>query len=318
MTNSALTDANDATYGDIEPNLSGTTPRNVVLTTKSEKNFADRLKELKEFREKFGHVQVPKSCSNKKLYNWVKNLRSEESNFKEGRRKKHPLTDVQLGKLAEVGFLFDVNIPTLTRCFRFLLYNTPSFKDQNSGSVDFFQEGAKHDKYGIEIFQKAYKALQKGKIGKPRMKQLHKLGIEFVICCPSDEENESIETPEMSDASITSKTLGASENNEVSGVPESIRMSPTPTPRGNKHDEQVGFGCNLEPVDDANSDDELNSSFGVLTISKETNNENTVGKKVQKKSNRKKSGKKTRKRKKVSSKDNAPKVGIRRSARIQK
>ena len=159
---------------------------------------------------------------------------------------------------------------------------------------------------------------KKGNIGKPRMKQLDKLGIKLVDCCPSDEENRSVLMMGISDGSL--ETITEVGNEEFPGVPESISVkmeSPTLTLCGNKNDEQVGFAFNLESGVEFNNDDELNSSIGALNISKETNHEEIVGEEVQKKPELKKSGKKTRKRKKVSSKPNT-KVGVRRSARIQK
>ena len=127
----------DTTNGDTETNIlmasldgsSSSTLRNVpVLHSRKDTVFYDRLKELKAFREKYGHVQVPITHRNKKLFHWIKNKRSEESDFKEGRRKAHPFSEVEEERLAEVGFLFDVSVSMLTKCFHFLLYNTRSFK----------------------------------------------------------------------------------------------------------------------------------------------------------------------------------------------
>ena len=130
--------------------------KNSALNSRKDIVFSERLDELKKFREEFGHVQVPKSHANKRLYNWIKNKRSEESDFKEGRRKTHPFTEVQLERLKEVGFLFDVQVPKLTKCFRCIVYNIKSFKQQNSGSTNFFSESAKHNELDVTMLQKAY------------------------------------------------------------------------------------------------------------------------------------------------------------------
>ena len=142
---------------------------------KRDKVFDDRCKELIEFKEKYGHTQVPKG---KGLGNWVKNIRMEQNEFKEQRRRKNPLKPFQLERLERIGFLKSVQVSKATKYFRFLLFNTKDFELKN-GHVDFLREGAVHD--NIKWFREAYCFLRdsKTKLGKDRQRQFDKLGIKF-------------------------------------------------------------------------------------------------------------------------------------------
>ena len=92
---------------------------------KRDKIFETRYAELLKFKEEHGHLQVPKGIG---LGNWVKNVRKEQTEFIELRRRKNPLKPFQLEKLKEIGFLNCVHQPKATKYFRFLLFNTNDFR----------------------------------------------------------------------------------------------------------------------------------------------------------------------------------------------
>ena len=161
------------------PALADATTRpaaNKKFLTKKELLFQDKLIELKQFGNQYGHLQVPKHY-NKQLFNWIKNLRTCESDHKENRRRKHPLTPVQQAELTQIGFHFNVNLPLTTKYFRIILFNISDFKQQNNGHADFYREGASHEL--LTLFQIAHSHLvqHQKSIGKARRKQLDDLGI---------------------------------------------------------------------------------------------------------------------------------------------
>ena len=142
---------------------------------KRDKIFETRYVELLKFKEEHGHLQVPKGIG---LGNWVKNVRKEQTEFIELRRRKNPLKPFQLEKLKEIGFLNCVHQPKATKYFRFLLFNTNDFRKKN-GHADFLRKDAVHAhlKWFIESY--CFFRDTKKKLGKDRQKQLDDLGISF-------------------------------------------------------------------------------------------------------------------------------------------
>jgi hypothetical protein len=75
--------------------------------------WSERLEELKEFKNVFGHANVPSRWENNhQLAIWVKRQRRQMKNRMEG--KKHCMTDERIAALDQVGFVWDMR-PTGTK-----------------------------------------------------------------------------------------------------------------------------------------------------------------------------------------------------------
>jgi len=80
-----------------------------VDRTKPVKSWEGRFQELVEFKEKFGHAQVPQHFKeNRTLGTWVHTQRNGYKHFKNG-VKKHGMTTEKVLRLAEIGFVFETS-----------------------------------------------------------------------------------------------------------------------------------------------------------------------------------------------------------------
>ena len=80
----------------------------IVPGTKTRKNFEERLKELRKFKQKHGHCQVPhKFPQNPQLGTWVDTQRRLYRAHKRAPGRPTTLSQENIEKLLEVGFNFE-------------------------------------------------------------------------------------------------------------------------------------------------------------------------------------------------------------------
>jgi len=73
------------------------------------KKFQGRYKELNDFRDEFGHCNVPRKYSvNPSLGNWCSNMRCAYNQIQQGQTPKRHLTQNQIERLEEIGFKWNL------------------------------------------------------------------------------------------------------------------------------------------------------------------------------------------------------------------
>mmetsp|Transcript_11659 Transcript_11659/g.14538 ORF Transcript_11659/g.14538 Transcript_11659/m.14538 type:complete len:200 (+) Transcript_11659:93-692(+) len=141
--------------------------------------FNSRFDQLLKFRSEYGHMQVKRThTSYRKLYNWLKNKKSELGHYDEGRRKSNPLTPVQLDKFNDIGFVWKQSSKQTTKYYKYFINQIETFQESNH-HLDFFRTDAIHEK--LEFVRKVFLHLvnKNSSLGKDRLKQLDDLGIKL-------------------------------------------------------------------------------------------------------------------------------------------
>lgn len=159
--------------------------------------FHDNVMMIAQFYEEHRHYSVP--ISNKKLYQWSKNMKYIIRCKKEGTVPSRRLTDSQYKILKDIKFVeYTVGLDkdrkqgAMTKAYRNILASIDSFKNQN-GHTDLLRPDAKFIKTvkrsdgsisntnGIISLQKAFKTLKNGKLGKERKSLLKEKGIDLDV-----------------------------------------------------------------------------------------------------------------------------------------
>ena len=156
------------------------------LLHKKDRLFQEKVAQLREYGEKHGHIAVSRK-DNPTLHNWIRNLRSDVSEFIEKRAKKFPLELAQKKILDDMKFDWSINnLSRTTKSFRFILNNIDQFREIN-GHVDVFREDVSEP--NVEMFRKAMTHLKskKDSLSKGRKKQLKSMGILLEEIHPSNE-----------------------------------------------------------------------------------------------------------------------------------
>ena len=206
-------------------------PAAVTLTIKH-KNFRDNVISLAKFFEENQHYSVPKS--QKKLFQFCKNMRTAIRNRKEGVSSHRRLVDAQYKILRDIKFVdHTVELDKgkkqrpLTKSFRNILLCIDDFKQQN-GHLDILhpdanfikkvkrKDGTFHDTNSIVALQNAFRLLKSSKLGKDRKMKLREKGIDLDI---DSAETRSLVASNCEDEGLES--LEAIESEEVVNESES-------------------------------------------------------------------------------------------------
>ncbi len=76
-----------------------------VANDSSRKTFNDRLEELKQFKEKYGHCNVPQGyAADPSLGHWCSHMRSSYKNFRNGKGRKLGMSEERIQQLEQLGF----------------------------------------------------------------------------------------------------------------------------------------------------------------------------------------------------------------------
>jgi hypothetical protein len=162
----------------------------VNKTRKGHNTFDERFKDLKAFKEEFGHCNVPstKSKNNKHLSlgNWCHKIRQSYKAIKEGRTPCRKLSKADMKRLENAGFQWDFRRKAYTFDERFK--DLTAFKEE-FGHCNVPTITSKNNKYSslgnwCNKIRQSYKAIKekrspRRRLSKAEMKRLQNAGFQW-------------------------------------------------------------------------------------------------------------------------------------------
>jgi len=160
-----------------------------VAGTKTRKNFDERLKELKRYKLKHGHCNIPhKYSANPQLGTWVDTQRRLYRASKRHPNKATTLTQENIDRLVDIGFNFEPR-PTRDETWNNRLAELAAFK-RDHGHCNVREDDQAHPGLGkwVSYVRRTYRLMRQGRRGKNsrrldqnRLAQLRDIGFVFEL-----------------------------------------------------------------------------------------------------------------------------------------